>query len=103
MAKILILGASGFGKSSSIAHLEEYNHIGLDPKITYIISATSKPLPFKGQGTLFKITTPDKLSEGNRVVTNNGNTIGSIIRSLSKSPYKNIILDDKINCIKFSN
>lgn len=103
MAKILILGASGFGKSSSIAHLEEYNHIGLDPKITYIISATSKPLPFKEQGTLFKITTPDKLSEVNRVVTNNGNTIGSIIRSLSKSPYKNIILDDKINCIKFSN
>ena len=94
MAKILVLAASGFGKSSSIAKIDEFGHIGLDPKETYMITATSKPLPFKGQSSLYKITTIDKLNEGNRVITNNGSDIGRIIRGLSKSPYKNIVLDD---------
>lgn len=94
MAKILILGQSGFGKSTSIGAIDEFGHIGLNPKETYIISATSKPLPFKGQSTLYKVTTPDKIQEGNRIITHDGNIIGQILIALSKSPYKNIVLDD---------
>jgi hypothetical protein len=94
MAKILILAPSGFGKSTSIGKIPELNMEGLDPKQTYIISATSKPLPFKGSNTVYPITTFDKLTEGRRIITNDGELIGKIITTLAKSPIKNIVLDD---------
>ena len=37
---ILVVGASGSGKSTSIRNL--------DPESTYIITPNSKPLPFRG-------------------------------------------------------
>ena len=57
MARVLILAPSGFGKSTSIGQLPEYGIIGLDPKDTYIISVTSKPLPFKGSSKIYPVTT----------------------------------------------
>jgi hypothetical protein len=95
MAKILILAESGFGKSSSIGHIPELNIEGLKPEETYVISATSKPLPFRGSGAQYKVV-PDiqNLKEGNRIITNKGEQVANIITALSGSPFKNIVLDD---------
>lgn len=54
----------------------------------------NKPLPFKSALAKYKITTPDKLTEGNRIITNDGPTIARVINLLITSPYKNIVLDD---------
>jgi len=43
---VLLIGASGSGKSASIGTL--------DPKTTFIISVLDKPLPFKGYKKLYK-------------------------------------------------
>jgi hypothetical protein len=96
MSKILILAQSGFGKTTSIAKIPELGHIGLDPNETYIISVTSKPLPFGASGGVYKIVTPDNFNEGRRVVTSNGVVVSQIIKLISdpKSPIKNIVLDD---------
>lgn len=94
MAKILILGKSGFGKSTSIGEIPELGNIGLKPEETYIISCVNKPLPFRGGATKYKITTQDKLTQGNRVITTKGEEVAAVISSLAKSPYKNIVIDD---------
>jgi len=96
MAKILILAESGFGKTSSACNIPELKIQGLNPKETYFISATSKPLPFKKSASIYKVTTLDKLKEGNRVITNNGDTIAQVIKILGtpKSPYNHIVIDD---------
>ena len=64
MPKILVLADSGFGKSSSIGkNVDENRGIdikGLNPENTYIVSVTSKPLPFKGSNALFPVTSLDK-------------------------------------------
>ena len=46
MSRILVLAKSGFGKTFSMGQVPELNHVGLDPKETYVISVTSKPLTF---------------------------------------------------------
>lgn len=94
--KALILAKSGFGKSTSIGEIPELGIKGLDPKVTYIISCVNKPLPFRGGGSKFKITTIDKLTEGNRIITNDAEVVAKAITILSHptSPYKNIVLDD---------
>jgi len=97
MAKILVLGETGFGKTSSICPIPAVGITGLDPAETFIISATSKPLPFKGSKSIYKETTLDKLKMGKRVITTNGKSIAQIISTIGgspKSPFKNIVLDD---------
>ena len=42
----------------------------------------------------FKITTPDKLQAGNRVITNDGKQVAEVIKTLSTSPFENIVIDD---------
>ncbi len=93
MAKILILAKSGFGKTTSLGEIPEIGLTGLNPKETYLISCVNKPLPFRNSKA-YVITTPDKLKDGNRVITNNAKEIAEIINNLSQSPYKNIVLDD---------
>lgn len=94
--KALILAKSGFGKSTSIGEIPELGIKGLDPKVTYLISCVNKPLPFRGASSKFIITTPQEISKGNRIITNEAKEVASIIEALAmpKSPYINIVLDD---------
>lgn len=94
--KALILAKSGFGKSTSIGEIPELGIKGLDPKTTYLISCVNKPLPFRGANSKFKITTPDKLTEGNRIITTDAEVVAKVITMLAhpNSPYENIVLDD---------
>ncbi len=96
MSRILCLAKSGFGKTFSIGKVPEINHIGLNPKETFIISVTGKLLIFPNGSNDYKVTTIDKLQEGNRLISNNADIISKVITMLSspKSPYKNVILDD---------
>lgn len=96
MAKILVLAKSGFGKSTSIGAIPELGLKGLDPKTTYIISCVNKPLPFRGAQKNYVVTTPDKLANGNRIITNDAETVAKVITMLAdpNAPFKNIVLDD---------
>jgi hypothetical protein len=96
MAKILILAKSGFGKSTSIGEIPELGLKGLDPKTTYLISCVNKPLPFRGANKKFVVTTPDKIADGNRIITNDAEVVARVITMLAdpNAPFKNIVLDD---------
>lgn len=88
MPIILGLAESGFGKTASFVPNEKLGIKGLDPKDTYVISVTPKMLP------LWKVTTPEKPQEGNRIISDDGPTIAKFITDLAKSPFKNIVVDD---------
>lgn len=95
MSKILVLAASGFGKTTSIGNIPELGIQGLDPKETFIISATSKPLPFRGSQKQFPIGKPtDKGIR--RYVSNNGEQIAKAVQYLIENvkDVKNIVIDD---------
>lgn len=96
MSKILILAKSGFGKSTSIGEIPELGLKGLNPSTTYIISCVNKPLPFRGANKNYVVTTPEALTKGNRVITNDAEVVAKVITMLAhpNSPYKNIVLDD---------
>lgn len=94
MSRILVLAKSGFGKTFSIGNIPELNHKGLDPKETYVISVTSKPLTFPNSKQLYKVTTPTEYKNGNRVITNNPEDVVRILGALMNSPYKNVVIDD---------
>jgi len=94
MSRILVLAPSGFGKTFSMGNVPELGHKGLDPKETYIISVTSKPLTFPKSKELYKVAIPGKVSSGNRYISNNPEEVANIIEALRTSPYKNIVLDD---------
>lgn len=94
MAKILILAKSGFGKTTSIGEIPELGLKGLDPKTTYLISCVNKPLPFRGANKKYVITTFEQINKGNRIITNDAETVAKTLDMLVNSPYKNIVLDD---------
>lgn len=94
MAKVLVLAKSGFGKSTSLGEIPELGIKGLNPETTFIISAVNKPLPFRGANKKYVVTTLDKITEGNRIITNDAKEVASIISMLKESPFENIILDD---------
>jgi hypothetical protein len=94
MARSLVLAPSGFGKSTSIGKTEELNIQGLNPEETYVISVTSKPLPFKGSQKTYPITTLEKMKEGRRIITNDADTVAKALNILVESPIKNVVLDD---------
>lgn len=101
MARILILAKSGFGKSTSIGNIPELEIQGLNPEETYVISATSKPLPFRNSATLFPSITPvdgktlPNLGNGmRRLISNNPAIITLALEELLKSPMKYIVIDD---------
>lgn len=94
MAKVLVLAKSGFGKSTSLGEIPELGIKGLNPETTFIISAVNKPLPFRGANKKYIVTTLDKITEGNRIITNDAKEVASIISMLKESPFENIVLDD---------
>lgn len=85
---ILILGESGCGKSTSLRNL--------DPKETFIISTTSKPLPWRGWKKQYITWDPKDNPQGNRYQTSKSSNIGKIIKYINaKRPeIKNIVVDD---------
>lgn len=94
MSRILVLAKSGFGKTFSIGQIPELNHVGLNPKDTYIISVTSKPLTFPKSRELYKVAQKGKVNTGNRYISNNPEEIATLLEQLLQSPYKNIVVDD---------
>lgn len=98
MAKVLVLAKSGFGKSTSIGetHNDKLDiHIkGLNPTETYVVSMTSKPLPFAKSAEKFKVTTLDALGKGSRIICSNPEEVVKTLSKLIKSPKKEIVLDD---------
>lgn len=93
MSKILILGQTGSGKSTSIGAIPELGHKGLKPEETFIISCTNKPLPFKGSDKMYPIGTP---KEGRRYITNNGLNISKAIQFINagRPDIRTIVIDD---------
>jgi len=93
MARILVLAKSGFGKTFSIGQIPELGHKGLDPKETYVVSVTSKPLTFPKSRELYKVTPCDKMAEGNRVITNDPEKIASILEMLVVDDFNYLMQD----------
>lgn len=85
---ILILGESGRGKTTSLRNL--------NPKETFIISTTSKPLPWKGWKKSYTKFDPKTNPDGNWCQCSKSTVVASIIKYVSsKRPeIKNIIVDD---------
>lgn len=99
MSKILVLAPSGFGKTTSIGTIPEYDIQGLVPEETFIISATSKPLPFRKSGELFKVVpkgSPPSKENGNRYISNVGEEVAKVINYVvnNRPEIKNIVIDD---------
>lgn len=97
MAKVLVLAPSGFGKSTSIGCIPDLGILGLEPKETFVISATSKPLPFKGSSKKYVVCDPGKPpSTGNRIISNDGEKISKSINYIlnNRTEIKNIVIDD---------
>jgi hypothetical protein len=95
MPKVLILAHSGFGKTTSIGAIPELGLTGLKPEETYIISVTSKPLPFPNSAIQYPVAVDGKLSTGKRAITNNPKEVAVYLQTLAKIPHvKNIVVDD---------
>lgn len=98
MAKILVLAKSGFGKTTSIGNIPELGIEGLNPEETYLLSTTSKPLPFKGSKKAYPITQMTKnvesMKTGRRVVTSNPKQVEAALNFLIGSPFKSVVIDD---------
>lgn len=85
---ILILGESGRGKTTSLRNL--------NPSETFIISTTSKPLPWRGWKKNYIKFDPKTNPEGNWCQCSKSTTLTTIIKYISnKRPeIKNIVVDD---------
>lgn len=85
---ILVLGESGHGKSSSLRNL--------NPEETFIISTTSKPLPWRGWKKQYVKWDPKTNPDGNWYQTAKSANVLTIIKYINaKRPeIKNIIIDD---------
>lgn len=101
MSKIMVLAETGFGKSLSLVGNPEVGILGLNPKTTYVISATSKPLPRRGSQILFPVTTLPELIAGTnrkarRIITNDAYDAAKALEffATNKSPITDIALDD---------
>lgn len=92
--RIGVYADSGFGKTSSMGLDPKKDIEGLDPNETYLISMTSKDLPFPGSRGKYKVTTVDNLKGGNRIIARNAQDVIDAMKALIVSPYKNIVWDD---------
>lgn len=92
---IALMGASGFGKSTSIIENKEFGIKGLPPEKTFIINTAGKPLPGKGSMKLYP--TGLKPSEGGRhIELSNPYQIADLIRYVDSSlpNIEYLILED---------
>lgn len=98
MSRILCLAPSGFGKTTGIGKINEpdlgIQLQGLDPKTSYVLSVTSKPLPWKGSGKTWPVTDINKLSGGRRAIADTPDKIVAALGTLLAAPVKTVVLDD---------
>lgn len=98
MPKILVLAPSGFGKSTSIGQVKDeargIDIAGLNPENSYVVSVTSKPLPFKGSASMFPVTPIGNMGGGKRVICTNAAEVQQALLGLVNSPFKNVVWDD---------
>lgn len=102
MAKIMALGDTGFGKTTSLDGDEELGIVGLLPADTYVISATSKPLPSRGSMKKWPATkdfhtgsTLADLKDFRRIITNKPDVAAHAITLLGLvTNIHNIVIDD---------
>lgn len=95
MAKTLIIGESGTGKSSSIAPNEAAGIKGLDPEKTFLINVSGKNLPSRGWRKYYKEISGTDLSSGNYLNTNQIASLPKLIGAISKKGgIENIVVDD---------
>ncbi len=85
--KVLVIGESGTGKSTSIRNLP--------PKETFIVNIINKPLPFKGANKNYTRLSPDGLS-GNYYASDDHSQIMRIISLINtkRLDIKYMIIDD---------
>ena len=97
MSKVLVLAKSGFGKTTSIGKNEALGIKGLNPKETFVISLTSKPLPFPKSNSMFPMSPKGQPPKtGNRIVAKDGFMVPKVISFLTENrpDIKNIVIDD---------
>jgi ABC-type dipeptide/oligopeptide/nickel transport system ATPase component len=86
---ICIVGESGTGKSTSLRNL--------DPKCTFIISTTGKPLPLKSyKKNYIPVKQEGKKFSGNYYVSSNYNQILNMLKIIDKMmpEIKQVVIDD---------
>lgn len=81
---VIVMGASGTGKSTSIK--------GLDPKETVVFNILGKKLPFKGSAKSYS------KDNKNLLQVEDHNSLNQLLVSISKNAghVKNVIIDDGI-------
>ena len=84
--EVLILGASGTGKSSSLRNL--------DPSKTAIINVTGKYLPIKGYKSLYTECTKDNPNGNVYNVHTSDKVLSSLLHINGRPEIKYVILDD---------
>lgn len=85
---ILILGESGCGKTSSLRNL--------NPKETFIISTTAKPLPWRGWKKNYTKWDTKDANNGNLYQTSKSSNIITILKFINtkRLDIKNVVIDD---------
>lgn len=97
MSRILVLAASGFGKSTSLGEIPELNIKGLNPKETFLITATNKGLPFRGWTKNYvHVPQGEAPKTGNFLISNNGDEIRKNMEYFIKNrpDIVNYVIDD---------
>lgn len=84
---ILILGESGCGKTSSLRNL--------NPKETFIISTTAKPLPWRGWKKNYTKWDTKDTNNGNLYQTSKSSNIITILKFINtkRLDIKNVVID----------
>jgi hypothetical protein len=95
MSSILLIGASGTGKSTSLFPNKDLNIIGLDPKETFIINTSKKELPFKGWKSKYKTFDKDN-KDGNILFSDDSKVIYQCMKFVNdnRPEIKNLIIED---------
>ena len=105
MSKVMLLGATGSGKSSGLGKIPEFEIEGLDPKETFIIACSNKGLPFRGWMNKYKkalVKKNDKglitelAPQGNYYQTNIGENVAKLINLINEKRPEiiNTVIDD---------
>ena len=96
MAKVLVLGPPGGGKTTSICPTPMYDIQGLDPKETFVIACTKKELPMIGWKKFYTPITDIKATTGNYLLSSRAEVIAAVITNVSKNrtDINNIVIDD---------
>lgn len=79
--KVLILGSSGSGKSTSLRNL--------NPKETFVIKCVEKPLPFKGSEKNYNVQAKNVFTASNLL-----KIMGALDKINSNKEIKTLVIDD---------